>query len=161
MGLLVRSLGQYDASDESAAWTIYFYAGGLVASSLAITLLFHPYCFITSRIGMEMRIACCHLIYSKSLRLSRSAFSKTTIGQIVNLLSNDVNRFDNCLIHPPTSCGRSHDAANRLHSVLRQWPLRTSFGWSVFQVWRSSSFTFLCSTCSARSSHHCASRRRN
>ncbi|CAH4030805.1 unnamed protein product [Pieris brassicae] len=45
-------------------------------------------------VGMRVRIACCSLIYRKILKLNRAGMSNTEPGQVINLMSNDVNRFD-------------------------------------------------------------------
>ncbi|XP_072936017.1 ATP-binding cassette subfamily C member 4-like [Epargyreus clarus] len=45
-------------------------------------------------VGMRVRIACCSLLYRKILRLNRTGLSKTEPGQVINLMSNDVQRFD-------------------------------------------------------------------
>ncbi|XP_034841111.1 ATP-binding cassette sub-family C member 4-like [Maniola hyperantus] len=47
-----------------------------------------------SCVGMKVRIASCSVVYRKILKLNRIGLSKTETGQVINLMSNDVNRFD-------------------------------------------------------------------
>ena len=72
----------------------YLYATGVVLCSAAITFIHHPYFFGVVYTGMKMRVATSSLLYRKALKLSNCALGQTTVGQMVNLLSNDVNRFD-------------------------------------------------------------------
>ena len=58
----------------------------------------HPYFFGAMRIGMWLRVASSGLVYRKMLRLNQEALVSTTAGQIVNLLTNDVQRFDNAVL---------------------------------------------------------------
>ena len=85
---------QYESKWNSARNCIYFSVAGLCLASFFNVVLAHPYIFETYRMGMQIRIASCHLIYKKALKLSQVALRHTTVGQIVNLLSNDVLRFD-------------------------------------------------------------------
>lgn len=48
---------------------------------------------------MQLRVANTYLIYNKALKISNSALRTTTAGQIVNLLSNDVNCFDLAMVY--------------------------------------------------------------
>lgn len=66
----------------------------LLLLTLAATSLAHPFLFHTLRVGMWCRIGACQMIFNKALRLSPQAMRQTNTGQMVNLLSNDVNRFD-------------------------------------------------------------------
>ncbi|XP_053600881.1 ATP-binding cassette subfamily C member 4-like [Plodia interpunctella] len=45
-------------------------------------------------VGMRVRVACCSLLYRKILKLNRAGMDKTEAGHVVNLMSNDVSRFD-------------------------------------------------------------------
>ncbi|CAG9837334.1 unnamed protein product [Diabrotica balteata] len=97
--LLRRLLAYYSPQGEPVSIEeAYYFATGIVLCSLFSVLLVHPYMLAVCHIGMKMRIACCSLIYRKALRLSKTALGETTAGQIVNLLSNDVNRFDLAVI---------------------------------------------------------------
>lgn len=74
----------------------YQYSAVIVALNVFNVLSTHLFNFYIMQNGMKMRIACCSLIYRKSLKLSKSALVETTVGQMVNLISNDVSRFDLC-----------------------------------------------------------------
>lgn len=76
----------------------YLHATGVVVMAALYTFTHHAYFFGVMHTGMRMRVAACSLLYRKSLKLSNSALGQTTVGQMVNLLSNDVNRFDQSVL---------------------------------------------------------------
>ncbi|XP_017911812.1 PREDICTED: multidrug resistance-associated protein 4-like isoform X2 [Capra hircus] len=94
LGKIVSYVENYDPANSAALHEAYGYAAGLSACVLVWAVLHHLYFYHMQRVGMRLRVAVCHMIYRKSLHLSSSAMGKTTTGQIVNLLSNDVKRFD-------------------------------------------------------------------
>lgn len=57
------------------------------------------YLFHSTYVGMKCRLACTYLIYQKALRITLLALESTTSGQIVNLITNDVNKFDNAFYY--------------------------------------------------------------
>lgn len=72
----------------------YLWAGLLVACGVVILFEHHHVFFVTWRKGMQLRISCVAAIYDKSLKLSSThQDTSQSTGKIMNLASNDVERF--------------------------------------------------------------------
>ena len=72
----------------------YIFAGAIVVCGLVILFEHHHVFFITWRKGMQLRVSCVATIYQKSLKLSSThQETNASTGRIMNLASNDVERF--------------------------------------------------------------------
>ncbi|MEE6480967.1 hypothetical protein FKM82_012720 [Ascaphus truei] len=92
--LLGRIIASYDPDNSHERSIAYYLAIGLCLLFVVRMLLLHPAIFGLHHIGMQMRIAMFSLIYKKTLKLSSKVLDKISIGQLVSLLSNNLNKFD-------------------------------------------------------------------
>ncbi|XP_032678118.1 multidrug resistance-associated protein 4-like [Odontomachus brunneus] len=86
--------GKPNAPDVVNRDDVLIYTSCLILSLIMTVIMLHHSNLATQQIGMRVRVACSSLIYRKVLRLSRTSLSQTGTGQVVNLLSNDMLRFD-------------------------------------------------------------------
>uniref|UniRef100_H2YL86 ATP-binding cassette, sub-family C (CFTR/MRP), member 4 n=1 Tax=Ciona savignyi TaxID=51511 RepID=H2YL86_CIOSA len=93
--ILLRWLLRYfEVNSDVTMASAYIYASGIFLILVILTFLHHVLFYYTQRLGWHLRAATCALMYQKTLRLSQKALAATTTGQIVNLGSTDVIRFD-------------------------------------------------------------------
>ncbi|XP_016982738.1 probable multidrug resistance-associated protein lethal(2)03659 [Drosophila rhopaloa] len=88
---------QTDISEQSA----YLYAMGIVICMLVPVITFHPFIFYIFQVGTKLRLALSGLIYRKCLQVSKSSSNDGLRGRAINILSNDLGRFDValCFLH--------------------------------------------------------------
>lgn len=77
----------------------FLFALGLSLTSLATVFTHHLLFYWPVRASMNMRAAAIGLVFKKALRLSSGALQHTTPGQVANLVSNDINRFERACIY--------------------------------------------------------------
>ncbi|XP_029968450.1 multidrug resistance-associated protein 4-like [Salarias fasciatus] len=99
LGKLIEHFESYDPAYPDEVYEAYIYAAGIGLSTITLAILHHLYFYHVQRAGMKIRVAMCHMIYQKALCLNSAALAKTTTGQVVNLLSNDVNKFDEVTLY--------------------------------------------------------------
>ncbi|PNF26824.1 hypothetical protein B7P43_G17385 [Cryptotermes secundus] len=93
--LFVGGLIRYFSPESSVSRsTAFMYAAAIVICSAANVIVRQSFMLAMFHLGMKIRVSLCSLLYRKALRLSKTALRETTVGQAVNLMSNDVNRFD-------------------------------------------------------------------
>ncbi|RLU20388.1 hypothetical protein DMN91_006997 [Ooceraea biroi] len=93
--LLLGGLLRYFRKDsvevyESALW----YGAGICVATAVNVLSGNQAIFGAFHVGAKVRVAVCSVVYRKALRLNKSALGDTAPGKVVNLVANDVNRFD-------------------------------------------------------------------
>ncbi|NWI58575.1 MRP3 protein, partial [Calyptomena viridis] len=78
---------------DAPAWWGFLIAALMFICAMLQTLVLHQhfqYCFVT---GMRLRTGITGVIYRKSLAITNSAKRSSTVGEIVNLMSVDAQRF--------------------------------------------------------------------
>ncbi|XP_063224305.1 ATP-binding cassette sub-family C member 4-like [Bacillus rossius redtenbacheri] len=98
MGKLIR---YFEPGSNGSLEEAYLNAFGILACSTFSVFMVEISFMALTHMGMKIRIAASSLIYRKALRLSQATKSETSVGQVINLLSNDVGRFDNCFFMMP------------------------------------------------------------
>ncbi|XP_074034732.1 ATP-binding cassette sub-family C member 4 isoform X3 [Leptinotarsa decemlineata] len=88
-----------ETSEENAVMDMYIFSLLLIGFGFLISLTCQHTNHNMALIGMRVRVATSSLVYRKIMRLSRESLSGTAAGQVVNLLSNDVNRFDSVALY--------------------------------------------------------------
>uniref|UniRef100_A0A1Y1KXE9 Multidrug resistance-associated protein lethal(2)03659 n=1 Tax=Photinus pyralis TaxID=7054 RepID=A0A1Y1KXE9_PHOPY len=96
--LLLHYMPSVEEGSRTNLTEARWYAGGIVLLSVLRIALFHPLMVHSQLVGLKVKIACCSLIYRKALKLNNAAFDKTSLGQMINLLSNDVIIFTKCAL---------------------------------------------------------------
>ncbi|OQV17405.1 Multidrug resistance-associated protein 1 [Hypsibius exemplaris] len=90
---LLKLLIGFVSDTRVEAWKGYFYAVLLLGASCAQTIILGQYFHLSMRTGMHVRSAVVASVYRKALRITSAAKRTSTVGEIVNLMSVDSQRF--------------------------------------------------------------------
>ncbi|KAK1784907.1 hypothetical protein P4O66_018335, partial [Electrophorus voltai] len=101
--LLGRIIASFDPFHEPEREQGYFLALGLGLLFIVRFLLLQPALFGLHHLGMQIRIALFSLIYKKTLKLSSRVLDKISTGQLVSLMSANLNKFDQASTKQATS----------------------------------------------------------
>jgi ATP-binding cassette subfamily C (CFTR/MRP) protein 4 len=94
LGLFLQEL----QDPASPAWRAYLWAGVLCALNVLQLAVHHVLFLITYRNGCNFKNAATALIFDSLLLTRASALSGTSAGTLVNLISNDVSRYEDFLV---------------------------------------------------------------
>ncbi|XP_006892781.1 PREDICTED: multidrug resistance-associated protein 1 [Elephantulus edwardii] len=90
---ILKLLINFVNDKEAPNWQGYFYTALLFISACLQTLVLHQYFHICFVSGMRVKTAVIGAIYRKALVITNSARKSSTVGEIVNLMSVDAQRF--------------------------------------------------------------------
>ncbi|XP_060117019.1 ATP-binding cassette sub-family C member 6 [Heteronotia binoei] len=87
------------ADQDAPSWKGYFYAVLLFLLACLQTLFEQRYMYVCLTLGVKLKTAVTGLVYRKILVLSAAAKKTTTVGEIVNLVSVDVQKLTDLIVY--------------------------------------------------------------
>ncbi|KAL3269849.1 hypothetical protein HHI36_008907 [Cryptolaemus montrouzieri] len=81
------------AKNKEEPWKGFFYTGLLFVTAMIQTLVLSQYFNRMFLVGIRIRTALVSTIYRKALRISTAARKESTVGEIVNLMAVDAQKF--------------------------------------------------------------------
>jgi ATP-binding cassette subfamily C (CFTR/MRP) protein 4 len=92
--LMLQQLVMFVGDATQPVYWGFVWASVMVAAVIVQFNCHHWYFWCSMRLGALLRSALGALIYTKALSLPTASLASTTTGQIVNLVSNDAEKFD-------------------------------------------------------------------
>ena len=83
---------------DSSPWKAYLWGSVLCLLNITQLLVHHILFLIDYRLGCDFKNAATNFIFDTLLTLKSSALSGTSSGKLVNLISNDVSRYEDFLV---------------------------------------------------------------
>ncbi|VDM75291.1 unnamed protein product [Strongylus vulgaris] len=116
--LLLRSLIRFTENSERPLWEGIILALTMFTTSELSSLMLSHYYYLMYRVGTRVQTCLTAAVYRKTLRLSNAARRSKTVGEIVNLMSIDIDRFQQ--IAPQT---------------MQYWSNPLQIGLALFFLW--------------------------
>ncbi|XP_065588705.1 ATP-binding cassette sub-family C member 6 isoform X1 [Cyrtonyx montezumae] len=90
---------EFIEDQEAPSWHGYFYAFILVLLACLQTLFEQRYMYMCLVLGLRLKTAVTGLVYRKILTMSNASRKEVTVGEIVNLVSVDVQKLMDLIIY--------------------------------------------------------------
>ncbi|KAM5274228.1 ATP-binding cassette sub-family C member 3 [Ctenodactylus gundi] len=90
---LLSMLIRFISNPEAPSWWGFLLAGLMFVSSMMQTLILHQYYHCIFVTALRVRTGIIGVIYRKALVITNSAKRESTVGEVVNLMSVDAQRF--------------------------------------------------------------------
>ncbi|XP_053393097.1 multidrug resistance-associated protein 1-like isoform X3 [Mercenaria mercenaria] len=97
--LILKYLIAYTTDKSQETWKGYYYSVLMLAVVLFQSVVLHQYFQNCTIVGMRLRTAIIGAVYEKMLKLSTAARRTSTVGEIVNLMSVDAQRFNDMMTY--------------------------------------------------------------
>uniref|UniRef100_A0A914CDE4 Multidrug resistance-associated protein 1 n=1 Tax=Acrobeloides nanus TaxID=290746 RepID=A0A914CDE4_9BILA len=90
---LLNELINFVSQEHAPLWKGIAYAIGMFAASELRSFMVNYYFYIMFRMGVKIQTTLTAAVYKKTLKLSNNARKERTVGEIVNIMAIDIERF--------------------------------------------------------------------